>query len=61
MDEIKACPFCGKDGHLIYGRGMYHVQCESYMYVCFAITFPDFKEEDVIASWNKRVNKGNKS
>ena len=58
MEELKQCPFCGNNPHLIkqsYGLEdcYYFVRCES----CGAeINNPKFSKSEAISDWNMRIS-----
>ena len=61
MEELKTCPFCGKEGEMIrvphYSRGTlsytYYVKCE---YTCCRLMSPYISESQAAEAWNNRVD-----
>ena len=61
MDELKHCPFCGKEIHILYigGGWLWQHKIESLYPSCpIAYSRKYSTKEELVKAWNRRADNG---
>lgn len=58
MNEVlKPCPFCGREGRIIYVYGLFVPYCKNESCILYNLDTCYNTREKAIEEWNKRIEK----
>jgi hypothetical protein len=61
MDDLRVCPFCGNEAHLVENDGVYSILCKgelcflSFYHEELGSAFSAFNKDLLIKAWNTRI------